>query len=162
TESGALPSGINFVDNGNGTATLSGIPAAGTGGAHSLTFSAVNGVGTAATQSFTLNINDAGRFTSANSTTFTVGVNGNFLVTTQASPANGTLPRPGDVPPSTVSLNDHGDGTATLSGTPAAGTGKTYSFTFTFNNGVGGPAVTQSFTLTVNEPPKITTTTLAN
>src|SRR5262249_57032105 len=104
----------------------------------------------------------AGRFTSANSTTFTVGVNGNFLVTTQAFPANGTITRTGDVPPSNVSLNDHGDGTATLSGTPAAGTGKTYSFTFTFNNGVGGPAVTQTFTLTVNEPPKITTTTLAN
>src|SRR5262249_33067353 len=140
----------------NGTATLSGTPAAGTGGAHALTFTAANGVGTAATQSFTLNINNARRLTTANSTTITTGGKGNSLATTQAIPANGTIARTGDLPPTGVSFNDHGDGTATLSGTPAAGTGKTYSFTFTFNNGVGGPAVTQTFTLTVNQPPLFT------
>jgi hypothetical protein len=151
----ALPSGVNFIDNGDGTATLSGTPAAGTGGAHTLSFTAINGVGTAATQSFTLNINDAGRFTSANSTTFTVGSNGNFLVTTQAFPSTGTITRTGAALPTGVNFDDHGDGTATLSGTPAAGTGGTYNFTFTFNNGVGGP-VTQNFTLTVQQPPLFT------
>ena len=43
------------------------------------------------------------------------------------------------------------NGTATLSGTPAAGTGGTYPLTFTAVNGVGSPA-TQSFTLTVAAP----------
>ena len=43
---------------------------------------------------------------------------------------------------------DNGDGTGTLSGTPAAGTGGTYALTFTASN-AGGPAV-QNFTLTVS------------
>ena len=37
---GALPAGVTFVDNGDGTATLAGTPAAGTGGAYPLTFTA--------------------------------------------------------------------------------------------------------------------------
>src|SRR5207302_6600685 len=39
--------------------------------------------------------------------------------------------------------------------TPAAGTARTYSITFTASNGVGSKA-TQSFTLTVNQAPAIT------
>ena len=46
---------------------------------------------------------------------------------------------------------DNGNGTGTLGGTPAAGTGGTYAMTFTATNS-GGSAV-QSFTLTVNETP---------
>ena len=67
---------MTFVDNGNGTATLSGTPAAGTGGTYPLTITASNGVGTPATQSFTLTVNQAPAITSANSTTFTVGTAG--------------------------------------------------------------------------------------
>src|SRR5256886_7151586 len=40
TESGTLPSGVTFKDNGNGTATLSGTPAAGTAATYTLTFTA--------------------------------------------------------------------------------------------------------------------------
>ena len=47
------PAGVTFVDNGNGTATLSGTPAAGTGGVYSITITAANGVSPDATQSFT-------------------------------------------------------------------------------------------------------------
>ncbi len=47
---------MTFVNNGNGTATLSGTPAAGTGGSYAITLAASNGVGTAATQSFTLSV----------------------------------------------------------------------------------------------------------
>src|SRR5262249_22790126 len=39
---GSLPSGLNFVDNGNGTATLSGTPATTTGSPFSITFTATN------------------------------------------------------------------------------------------------------------------------
>jgi hypothetical protein len=49
-ETGTLPSGVTFKDDGNGTATLSGTPAAGTGGVYTLTLTATNGVGSAATQ----------------------------------------------------------------------------------------------------------------
>jgi hypothetical protein len=45
---------VSFKDNGNGTASLSGIPAAGSGGIYRLTITASNGVSPDATQSFTL------------------------------------------------------------------------------------------------------------
>ncbi len=54
TETGTLPTGVTFIDNGNGTGTLSGTP--GAAGSFSITFSAQNGVGSAATQTFTLTV----------------------------------------------------------------------------------------------------------
>src|SRR5207237_771814 len=68
TETGTLPAGVTFVDNGNGTATLSGTPAANTGGTYPITVTASNSVGTAATQTFTLTVNQAPALTSANAT----------------------------------------------------------------------------------------------
>jgi hypothetical protein len=59
TETGALPSGVTFTDNHDGTATLAGTPAAGTGGTHPLTISAANGVLPNTTQSFTLTVSVA-------------------------------------------------------------------------------------------------------
>ena len=50
---------------------------------------------------------------------------------------------------------DNGDGTATLAGTPAAGTGGTYPLTITAANSVL-PDATQSFTLTIAQAPAIT------
>ena len=148
-----LPSGVTFVDNGNGTGTLSGTPAAGTAGSYAITFTASNGVGTAATQNFTLTVGQAPAITSAGSTTFTVGTNGSFTVTTSGFPKP-ALSETGALP-SGVTFVDNGNGTATLSGTAAAGTGKKYTITITASNGVGSNA-TQSFTLTVNETPAIT------
>ena len=46
---------MTFVDNGNGTATLAGTPAAGTAGTYPLTITATNSV-SSATQSFTLTV----------------------------------------------------------------------------------------------------------
>ncbi len=54
-----LPSGVTFVDNLNGTATLAGTPAAGTGGTYALTITAANGVTPDATQTFTLTVTAA-------------------------------------------------------------------------------------------------------
>ena len=56
---------MTFVDNGDGTGTLSGTPAAGTGGVYALTFTAANGVLPNATQAFTLTVNEAPAITSA-------------------------------------------------------------------------------------------------
>ena len=144
---------MTFTDNGNGTATLAGTPAAGTGGTYALTFTATNGVGSPTVQNFTLTVNQAPAITSATGTTFTVGVAGTFTVTTTGFPtpvdhARGALP-------AGVTFTDNGNGTATLAGTPAAGTGGTYPLTLTATNGVGSPA-SQSFTLTVNQAPAIT------
>jgi hypothetical protein len=150
TETGALPTGVTFVDNGNGTAALAGTPAAGTGGAYPISITAANGIGTNAVQSFTLTVNTAPVITSANNTTFTVGTAGNFTVTATGTPTP-TLSETGSLP-SGVTFNA---ATGVLGGTPAAGTGKAYAITFTASNAVGTNAV-QSFTLTVNQAPAIT------
>jgi len=42
TESGILPAGLTFTDNGNSTATLAGTPAIGSGGAYPITVTAMN------------------------------------------------------------------------------------------------------------------------
>lgn len=59
TEFGDLPSGVTFVDNGNGTATLGGVPSAGTSGTYNFIITAHNGAGSDAVQNFTLNVNPA-------------------------------------------------------------------------------------------------------
>jgi hypothetical protein len=152
SESGALPDGVTFVDNGDGTATLAGTPATGTNGTYPITITASNGVNPDATQNFALVVDAPSAITSGDSTTFTVGTAGTFTVTTSGNPTaaiseSGTLP-------DGVTFTDNGDGTATLAGTPTTGTGGSYSFTITASNGVGSDA-TQTFTLTVDEAPSI-------
>ncbi len=153
SEAGTLPSGVSFVDNGNGTATLSGTPAAGTGGSYPITITANNGINPNASQSFTLTVDQAPAITSGASTTFTAGSAGTFTVTSTGFPA-AALSEAGSLP-SGVSFVDNGNGTATLAGTPAAGTGGNYPITITANNGVN-PNASQSFTLTVDQAPAIT------
>ena len=154
TEPDALPSGVTFTDNGDGTATLSGTPAAGTGGVYPITINAGNGVGTADSQTFTLTVKEAPGITSSSSATFTAGSAGTFTVTTSGYPV-AALGETGATLPSGVTFSDNGDGTATLSGTPGAGAGGTYAITITATNGIGN-AASQSFTLTVDEAPAIT------
>ena len=154
TYSGDLPAGVALVDNGDGTATLSGTPAVGTGGTHTFTIIASNGVNPNDSQSFTLTVNEAPKISSANNTTFTVGALGTFTITTAHDyPTPAAITYSGALP-SGVAILDNGDGTATLSGTPAVGTGGTHTFTIIASNGVN-PNDSQSFTLTVNEAPKI-------
>src|SRR5581483_10969839 len=147
SESGTLPAGVTFSPS---TGVLSGTPVAGTGGTYPITFTASNGVAPNATQNFSLTVNQAPAITSANNTNFAVGTSGSFTVTTTGFPAP-TLSQAGTLP-SGITFNV---ATGVLSGTPAAGTGGTYPITFTASNGVGTNA-TQSFTLTVNQAPAIT------
>ena len=72
TQNGSLPAGVTFTDNGDGTATLSGTPATGTGGTYPLTVTASSSVGST-TQSFTLTVEELASFTSSDHGTFTVG-----------------------------------------------------------------------------------------
>jgi len=90
--------------------------------------------------------------TSANSTTFAAGVAGTFTVTTTGTPTP-SLTETGALP-SGVTFKDNGNGTATLSGTPATVTTGRYTLTITAHNGVGSDA-SQSFTLTVGSAPSI-------
>ncbi len=147
SESGTLPSGVAFNP---ATGVLSGTPAPGTGGAYPVTFTASNGVGSNATLNFMLAIDQSSAISSGNSTTFTTGAAGTFAVTATGFPAP-TLSESG-ILPSGVTFNA---GTGVLSGTPAAGSGGSYSITFTAHNGVGSNA-NQTFSFSVNQPASIT------
>jgi trimeric autotransporter adhesin len=56
TETGTLPGSVTFVDNHDGTATLSGVPALGTVNSYPITIKAANGISPDAAQSFTLTV----------------------------------------------------------------------------------------------------------
>src|SRR5438067_8944750 len=100
TSSGKLPGGIKFVDNGDGTATLSGRPGIGLGlvGDYALTFTASNGVPPAGTQNFTLTITRPPRITSVNNATFVVGTDKTFTITTRNSVPKAILSLTGNLP----------------------------------------------------------------
>jgi len=91
--------------------------------------------------------------TSGSSATFTVGTAGSFTVTSTGTPTS-SLSESGSLPIG-VTFTDNGNGTATLSGIPASGSGGSYPITITASNGVS-PNGNQNFTLTVNQPPAIT------
>jgi Putative Ig domain len=154
TETGALPAGITFTDNGNGTATLSGIAPAGTAGSYPVTITAANGVGSPATQAFTLDVTTAASapaITSTPTAAATFGAVFGFTVTTNGYPVP-RISKTGTMPPG-VYFADNGDGTATISGTPAKTALGPYTVTLTARNKTG--KVTQSFTLTVWKAPVI-------
>ncbi len=137
-ESGTLPNGVTF-NNG----VLSGTPTV--TGSFPISFTATNSAGFSV-QGFTLTVDSKPAITSANKTTFTEGTAGSFTVTATGSPTP-TITESGTLP-NGVTFNN-----GVLSGTPTEG--GVYTITFTAANGVGSGAV-QSFTLTVDAPPAIT------
>ncbi len=158
TESGGLPTGVTFKANANGSATIKGTPAAGTGGSYPLTISASNGIGSAATQDFVLTIDQGPVFTSASAKTVTAGSSFDFPVTASGSPApniteSGTLP-------AGVSFEPGLPGSASITGSPGAHTGGTYALTLKAKGSAG--TTTQSFTLTVDQAPAITSAASAS
>ena len=150
TESGTLPSGLTFTDNGNGTANFTGMIVAGTAGTYNLTIKAANSAGTA-TQQFTLTITNATSapttiFSSSSNMTFTEGSNSSYTFIATGNGSNfkifvysGTLP-PG------LNLHDNKDGTASFFGTPTKS--GTYTFTLEAENKEG--ITYQQFTVTVS------------
>ncbi|HXW33222.1 MAG TPA: putative Ig domain-containing protein [Acidimicrobiales bacterium] len=153
SESGALPDGVTFSDNGNGTATLAGTPVAGTAGIYPLVLTANNGVGGPVNQDFTLTVSSQPSFIGADSTTFSVGQSGTFMVTTSglSQPA---LSESGALPDG-VTFTDNGNGTATLAGTPEAGTGGVYPLVLAAE-GAGSEPIFEDFVLTVDETAAVT------
>ncbi len=161
--SGSFPQGLEIVDNGDGTATISGtvpksvVPPGGSS-VFPIVLEADNGVGTPATQELELTVENPGvapAFTSPPSTSFTTSSFGEFTIAAGGEP-NASIVRIAGQLPDGVTLEDNGDGTATLAGTPPksaapADGSRAYSFTLEADNGIGSP-VTQEFTLTVNNP----------
>ncbi|MDA8287386.1 MAG: hypothetical protein M0014_02840, partial [Actinomycetota bacterium] len=120
SESGALPAGLGFVDNGNGTATISGTPSEAT--STSVVLSATNAVAIA-TQQLSIVVTSAPVFTSPASVTATVGVFFSFTVAASGVPTP-ALSESGSLPKG-LGFVDNGDGTATISGTPTRVKNKT-------------------------------------
>jgi hypothetical protein len=142
--SGSLPAGVTLVSNGNGTATLSGIPQVGTAGVNTFTITASNGVASVS-QTFKLTVDQPPLITSAANVTFHASQANTFTVTTTGFPtaliqAIGPLPLG-------VTLVNKGNGTAILSGKPIAK--GTFTFTIMATNGLL-PVSFQAFTLTVS------------
>jgi hypothetical protein len=162
-----LPNGLTFHDNGDATATISGAPALGTAGVYTVILGAFNGVDPSVNQTLTIRVSGtpssqiAPLFTSASQTSFAVGTNGSFTVTASGTPApqlfesdaSGT----GSGLPNGLTFHDNGDGTARISGTPAAGTAAgPYHLILGASNGFTS-GVNQSFTLNITAvPAKIT------
>jgi len=137
TETGSLPAGITFVDNGNGTATLAGTSASGTGGTYPITVVAKSSAGTA-TQSFTLTVSSAPSITSVAAVTFVTTVDSTYTVTTTGYPTPAITET--GVLPAGLGFVDNGNGTGAISGAPAAGSAGTYPVTLSAGNSSGSTA----------------------
>jgi hypothetical protein len=149
TATGTVPSGVTIVDEGDGTAILSGTPTTGAGGVYTVTLTAHNTAGPDASQVFTLTVDEGPGITSAATTTATAGTGGSFVVTTRGYPTpslTATLPLPAG-----VTFSDNGNGTATLTVGTTAQANPSIGFTITAHNGVGADA-TQPFTLVILAP----------
>ncbi len=153
TESGKLPSGVRLIVGKNGAATIAGKPGPGTAGAYPVTITAHNSA-FASTQSFTLVVGQANAITSLSKATLVAGQGGTFLVKTTGFPFP-TFSLGGTSVPG-VSLTSNNNGTATLTAPSAAVPAGTYTLAIGAGNSFGG--VTQSFVLTVVQPPSLTIT----
>jgi len=153
-QTGALPTGITFTDNGNGTATLGGTALQGTGGVYSITITATNAAGSFP-QTFTITVcnviavtnpaNATGPAGSPFSETFTqTGAVGSATFTL----ASGTLP-------TGLTLSTAG----VLSGTPTQGGTFPITVLVTDANGCTGVSGTYNLVITC---PTITVTNPAN
>jgi hypothetical protein len=142
TEGGAIPQGLTWTDNGDGTATLAGAPGVAQGGVYKLTFTAASVTGTSA-QSFTLTVLQAPAIISPPAATAVHGKPFSFTFTGTGYPVP-ALAHSGSVPG--LRFGTSGNGALTLSGTPS--TAGTYGLVITAKNSVG--SVTQAYTLTVS------------
>jgi hypothetical protein len=135
-----------------GKATFMGSFSLPAGGIQSVTATATaaNGDTSQFSAPLALALGTAPAIISANHTTFAETLTDSFTVKVTGFPTP-KLSESGKLPAG-VKFNA---ATGVLTGTPAAGTHGTYHLVFTASNGIG-PVATQSFTLTVHQPPAIT------
>jgi hypothetical protein len=143
---GKLPGGLTFVNNRNGSATISGTARAKMGGTYAVGILAVFG-SSSVTATLNLTVDEVSGVISGASKAAHVGVPLSILIRTRGFPKPAISVTAGTLP-SGVTLSDNGNGTAYLTGTPASGTGGTYKVTLSASNGIGYAAA-QSFTLIV-------------
>jgi len=146
-----LPAWLNFTDNGDGTASLLGTPVNADVGMHSVVIEVSDG-GAPVQQSFAVtvaNTNDAPTFTS----TPILNAPADALYTydvTATDPEADALTITATTLPAWLTLDDNGDGTATLSGTPAESDVGSHSVALEVSD--GDLSEPQSFTVVVDAP----------
>jgi hypothetical protein len=134
--SSTLPTGVILSSSG----VLSGTPTQ--GGSFPLTVSASNGVGSASSTSFTLTVDESPTITSATTSTFSVGTAASFTVQASGYPTPTLSLSSSSTLPSGVSFTPGANGTATISGTPASGTGGSYQLGISASSSAGSAAQT--------------------
>ena len=145
---GALPAGLTFTDNHDGTATISGTPTDVTSSTAYVSINASSAAGTS-TQTLALNLGPVPTISSLNSASFASGQNGSFTIRTQGNPTPAiTLEGP---LPDGLTFVDNGDGTASISGTPTNPSGGSATVTLTATNAFGSS--NQTFLVQVNAAP---------
>ncbi|MCW2494140.1 IPT/TIG domain-containing protein [Jatrophihabitans sp.] len=144
---GALPAGLNSTTatnsdgSGTGDVTLSGTPSQ--AGVYPLTVDACNDV-SCADQQFTLTVTGAPIFGGATSAIFVAGQSNSLAVTTSGYP-NPTITDTGL--PKGVTFTDHGDGTATIAGSPSATGANSFTDKLTATNSIGTAQETVTITV---------------
>ena len=152
TAATALPAWLALADDGDGTATLSGTPDAGDAGDHDVSLEVSDGTATAV-QNFTITVaaappgNNAPTFTSTAVLDALEGTTYTYDVTTSDADAGDTLEITAPTLPAWLELNDNGDGTAVLTGTPAAANVGDHQVSLQVSDGTG--TAVQDFTITV-------------
>jgi YVTN family beta-propeller protein len=144
TETGELPPGVRFTNHGDGTATISGTPAKAAAGVFHLTLTARNTNGTA-TQAFTLTVTRAPALPRIRTIRARVGAALHLTIRATGYPPP-ALAESGPLPCG-LTFVGNGNGTASLTGTPAAHSRGRYPVTTTATNASG--TVTRSFKIIV-------------
>lgn len=148
-----LPAWLTLTDHGDGTATLAGTPTNADVGPHTVVLRATDGGGLFAEQTFTVtvaNMNDAPEFISDPVTTATQDLPYTYVVTADDPDLifGDVLTITSPILPAWLTLTDHGDGTATLTGTPADADVGTHTVVLHVVDG-GALTDTQTFTIVV-------------
>lgn len=115
----ALPPGLRLVAHGDGSATVSGTPT-GPAGSTEVEVRAQSAAGLAV-ETLTIAVQQAPSFTERGPVVFAAGEFASVRVWAQGYPAPG-IGLEGDLPAG-LAFDDNGDGSATISGTPASGVG---------------------------------------
>ena len=149
SSSSTLPSGVSFTPGANGTATIAGTPASGTGGSYQLGISASSSAGSAA-QTLNLVVDSEASFTSPATIDVDAGSTVSFQVTTTGGYPVPSLTATASSLPTGLIFTPGANGTATLAGTVTSANEGTYHPAFTAMSSVG--TVAQDATLTVQAP----------
>jgi LPXTG-site transpeptidase (sortase) family protein len=157
-DASTLPAWLTFTDNHDRTATLSGTPSNSDVGSHPVVLRVTDGViAVPVEQSFTIvvaDVNDAPTFTSAPVTTAGESTPYTYNVVTADLDAADTLTISAPTLPAWLTLVDHGDRTATLSGTPNSSQVGVFSVVLEVTD--GSLTASQSFDITVdNTAPQV-------